>query len=133
MKLFIKFVVLAALFGALALAQQEGSVAIAEAIVPASQNVVSDFVGCVKELTQTGISSKDALKACKEASKVQAKVVSDVSDDASGATKASRPVVVSPYSYGGYGYGYSYRPYTPPTPRYHVPRYHVPRYSRPQK
>lgn len=149
MRIFVIFAILVGLFGVFTLkaqaqGRQEGSVAIADKIVPSSESIVADFVSCVKELTQTGeVNSKDALKACKDVTKTRAKVVSDVSDDASGATKASRPIVVSPY-YGGYGgyYGYSYRrqvvqQYRYHTPRYHTPRYHVPQYeprqARPEK
>lgn len=93
---------------------QEGSVAIAEQIKPASEEVVDNFTQCVVKLTATGLKPDAAVEACTKVAKVQAKMVSDVSDDASGAAKASRPVVLAqPCSYGRrcggyYSRGYSY-------------------------
>ncbi len=96
--------------GALTLpAQQEGAVAIAEKI-PEVGNTVSDFVGCVEKLVAINIPHKDAMNNCLKATGKQTKIASDISDDASGATKASRPVVVmNPYWGGGYGRYYGNR------------------------
>jgi hypothetical protein len=93
-------------------AQQEGSVAIAEQIVPASESIVDNFAGCVERLIAIKTSNKDARRDCLKATGKKAKVVSDVSDDASGAANANRPHVIV----GGYGSGYYggyYRSYTP--------------------
>lgn len=121
------------LFGVSLKAQtQNGSVAIAEAIEPASQDVVGNFTGCVKELAPT-VGAKEALKACKEVSKVATDAAKRVANEAADATKASRPLVVFGDRYGRYNRGFYRRSvvYRRPVVR-RVPRYHTPRYSRPQ-
>jgi hypothetical protein len=89
-------------------AQQEGSVAIAGVIVPASESIVDDFAGCVERLIAVKTSNKDARRDCLKATGKKVKAVSDVSDDASGATNASRPLVITNGYGSSYGYGRSY-------------------------
>lgn len=128
---------------------QEGSVEISKSIVPSSETKVSDFTSCVEQLVKVGIASKDATGSCLKASKIASKTATRVANEAADATKASRPMLVTP----PYGYGYGYRDYygyryrvggygfLGPTyyshrysaPRYHTPRYHTPRYSRPPR
>lgn len=88
---------------------QAGSVAIAGAIVPASSSITGGFVGCVEKLVAIGTPNKEARHDCLKVSGKAAKLGSDVSDDASGAAEAGRPVIISGYG-GRYGssYGYSY-------------------------
>jgi hypothetical protein len=132
---FFVFVLLGAI--PLAAQNQEGSVAIASAIEPASQDVVGDFTGCVKELAPT-VGAKEALKACKDALKLAVKAATRVANEAADATKASRPILVNPWGYrGGYtsyrylGAGFSLRS-RPPRPVRRPYRERVPRYSRPR-
>lgn len=85
---------------------QEGSVAIAANIRPENEDkTLSIFSKCVVDLTQTGLTAKDAVKACKEASEIEASKSKKIANEAADATKASRPVVIT------HGYGYSYGVY----------------------
>jgi hypothetical protein len=98
---------------------QAGSVAIADAIVPSAENVVGDFTDCVKELAGTAVPTKDAIKACKEVSKLAVRATTRVANEAADATKASRPMIVDGWggNYGYSGYGYRYRSYRRPVVR----------------
>ncbi|MEK7200834.1 MAG: hypothetical protein AAB672_01750 [Patescibacteria group bacterium] len=115
-----------------AVAQQEGSVAIASAIRPAEEKTFSDFATCVANLKKEGMKVEAAAKACDKIASTVAKTTTRIANEAADATKASRPVVVSPYGYGydsyyrsGYGsYGYNsgrraimHRQQTPPSRR----------------
>jgi len=118
--------------------QQAGSVAIAAAIRPESSKVstelegdqagavavaavirsenakseLDEFAECVSKMRDSGASYKEASKDCREYRKVLAKESTRIANEAADATKASRPVVMSPY-YGYSGYGYGYRTYYP--------------------
>lgn len=99
-----------------AVAQQEGSVAIAKAIRPAEEKTFSDFATCVANLKKEGMEVGAAAKACNKIASIVAKTTTRLANEAADATKASRPMVVSPYGYesyygrsgwygGSYGYG----------------------------
>ena len=122
-----------------AFAQQDAAVAIAEQIVPVTENLTDNFVGCVERLVKIGTPNKDARRDCLKATDKVIKVVSDVSDDASGAANASRPMIVSGSRYGrSYGSSSSIvvvpntsssRTSTPRVPKLHTPTYHETTYS----
>lgn len=87
-----------------AVAQQEGSVAIASAIRPPTDTA---FQECVITLVERAkVTSKEAIAACNKNGDRLAKTTTRLANEAADATKASRPMVVSPY---GYGYDSYYR------------------------
>jgi hypothetical protein len=96
--------VLAVFLAPLAAGQNEGSIAIAEAVAKTSIDAVGDFTDCVEKLVGAGVPQKEAIKACKEMAKIASKQIRGGLSEASGAAKASRPVVVA--SYGGWSRGY---------------------------
>ena len=53
-------------------AQQEGSVAIASSIRMEGDTTTHNFVSCVERLVQAGVPAKDAVKDCKEGTKIVA-------------------------------------------------------------
>lgn len=114
MKLFTMiFVSFALLLGGLPLEaqNQSGSEAIADQIRPANENRMSEFTECVVTLTtKASFKAEEAAKQCKEIAKIAAAEAMKIANEAADATKASRPLVVSPYGYGyrGYYYGRSY-------------------------
>lgn len=94
---------------------QEGSVAIAAAIRPATAVAeLDEFAECVAKNKGNGASYKEAAKDCKEYRKILAKESTRIANEAADATKASRPMILGygrDYGYG-YGYGnYGYRNY----------------------
>ena len=104
---------------------QDGSVAIANAIRPLEHGdaTLPNFTGCVADLVAVQVASKDAVKACTKVTKEIGNTSRRIANEAADATKASRPVLVySRYGYGYYGRSYYSRPYYSrprPAPTYH--------------
>ncbi|MEK7642767.1 MAG: hypothetical protein AAB392_03145 [Patescibacteria group bacterium] len=84
---------------------QEGSVEIAKSAAPT--DILTDgVVGCFSTVSEK-LSAEKAAEFCLKAAKIEAERAKKIANEAADATKASRPMVVAPYSgYGGYGYGY---------------------------
>lgn len=104
-----------------AVAQQEGSVAIAKAIVPAPETLLTGFNECVKVQMDLGAENiEQANKACSKNMKRASNASKEIAEQARHATKASRPVVVGGWGYGG-GYAYGYAPRRPLPPQRPLP------------
>ena len=91
-------------------AQDQSGATLAEQIAMVSSNIMDGSIGCVERMVATGTSDKNARNYCLKVTNKVTKVVSDMSDDVSGAADANRPLVVGygGYGYGGYGYSRSY-------------------------
>ena len=104
MKLRSLILVVVAVSVAFAGDKQAGSVAIAQAAVPAAEVVVDGFAGCVERLVKVGTKNDKALKSCEKMANKASHTATRGFNEAADAAQASRepaPVIVAP----AYGYG----------------------------
>ena len=85
-------------------AQDQSGVTLAEQIGSVSVDMMDRAVGCPERMVAIGTPNKEARNYCLKVTAKTAKVISDMSDDVSGAADANKPLVVVS-RYGGYGGG----------------------------
>jgi aspartate aminotransferase-like enzyme len=98
-------------------AQQEGSIAIAEAIRPTDEAAVTSFTKCVTSLKEAGAKIDKAISACQKVTGIVAGTNVGIAGKAAKAASAGRPQVI----FGG-NRGY-YNNYYSGTPTVIVPAY----------
>ena len=103
-------------------AQDQSGVTLAEQIGSVSVNLMDRAIGCPEQqVAVVGMSQKEAQKYCLKVIGKITDVVSDMSDDVSGAADANKPLVVVS-RYGGYGYSRSYYSSRPAPVYYSAPK-----------